>query len=282
MEELKDMEFDVDLSEFAAQDGNQTEETQEEETGGEGQVQEEAEQTEDPGPEDGGEQEKPDAEEPEQELFDLKYQKNHYRVSRERVTELAQKGMHYDTLKQRLDEAEGFRGQYEDLRNQLEAAAKESGTDVAGLLDGFRLAQYRKNGATENEARAKLEAEKLRKQLEKSAGTEKQGATDRRAATREKAQRDLEQFVQLYGDRRDIDLRNLPKEVLEQAQETNLVEAFSRYEAKKLAQENEKLKHQLEAEKKNKENRKSAPKSVESDAGDGGTDAFLAAFLSDD
>lgn len=286
MAELMDTEFGVDLSEFAVADGDQTGDEQQTDQAEQEESQQAEHPEQEPEPETSGEQEPDGDETPEQpeqpeELFELKYNKDLYRVNREKMTELAQKGMNYDTIRQKYEEASGFRAKYDELQAQLSDAAKELGTDVPGLLDNLRLERYRKSGASESEARTMLENAKLKQQLGKKEQAE-QTATDQRTAAREKAQRDLQQFMEIYGGRKDIDVQKLPKEVLEQAQQTSLAEAFSRYEAKQLAKENERLKQQLEASKKHRENKQKTPGSVASEAGDGGVDKFLAAFMADD
>lgn len=198
-----------------------------------------------------------------------------------RMSELMQKAQSYDVMQRQYMDLLPYRQKYELLYNRLSETAKENNMDVDSLIDSFQIAQYRKSGATESEAKTMLENAKLKYQLQQQE-VQKNRENSQRNEIQEKAKRDLQQFMDIYGNRKDIDFHKLPKEVLEQAQKTSLVDAFSRYEAKRLQKENEELKRKLEAAQKNKENKHKSPGSVSSSESAQAKDKFLDAFMSDD
>ncbi len=288
-----DEEFDVDMSEYIISDddgdGNQTEpEAQTEET----EAAENHDETDNDA--DGGDsvtqEEEPgdDAGTPAkaEELFTLKYNKEYHYFDREKVTELAQKGMNYDALHQKYQDLQDKQKVYDEMDGAyqvLDAIAKEEGVSIEKLLDGFQLARYRKGGASESEAQAKLETAKLRRQLEQKQAKKEPAPEEPKPepenALKEKARRDTAEFLKIY---KDVDIKKLPKEVLRDAQQTSLVSAYGKYENQQLRKQVEELQQKLNTQKKNTENKQKSTGSVNTDGAEGARDPFLDALMGDD
>ena len=182
------------------------------------------------------------------ETFKLKHLDEVRNVSREEVITLAQKGMDYDRIKQRLD---GYaeikakaqaRAPYEELVKEL---ADEQHMTPEEFMDASRAAMLaRREGIDVSIARERIKLDRREKALEERerAGLYEGGQANENARREE----DFAAFLNRYGD---VDVKTIPKEVWDEVSRgARLTDAYMRWE-------NRQLKAQLAAEKKNNENR---------------------------
>lgn len=227
------------------------------------------------------------------EIFTLKVNKEERTYSREEVISLAQKGADYDRVKDQLgksqqaaSELQGKLDGQQETMEILQLAAKELGTDIPGLLDSLRISAYRKQGLSEDAANERL----LRVKAEQENAKLKSGkpaAAEPIDESKQRAQRDLEEFRKAYPD---VALtEDLLDELLPGIQDgVSMLQSYRKREIaqkdaviaekeKKIAQ----LERQIEAEKQNKANRAGSPGS-QKDSGGKRTkseyDEFMEAF----
>ena len=191
--------------------------------------------------------------------FKLKHLNEVRNVSREEVITLAQKGMDYDRIKQRLD---GYaeikakaqaRAPYEELIKEL---ADEQHMTPEEFMDASRAAMLaRREGIDVSIARERIKLDRREKALEQRerAGLYEGGQANENARREE----DFSAFLNRYGD---VDVKTIPKEVWDEVSRgARLTDAYMRWE-------NRQLKAQLAAEKKNNANRAKSTGSQKSPA----------------
>ena len=184
----------------------------------------------------------------ETETFELKHLDEVRNVSREEVITLAQKGMDYDRIKQRLDGYAEIKAQaqarapYEDFIKEL---AKEQSMTPEEFMDSTRAAMLAKReGIDVSIARERIKLDRREKALEER---EKAGKAESEQ-TKKDAERN-EDFISFLKQYSDVDVKTIPKEVWDEVSRgAHLTDAYMRWE-------NRQLKAQLAAEKKNNENR---------------------------
>lgn len=219
----------------------------------------------------------PAAEKPAEDTYTLKHLDETRTVGRDEVIALAQKGMDYDRIREqrdaaasRLDEFEkwlkgvtGGKG-LQEFRDDYDASAmaKAQNIDKAVALERIKLERERRE----------LDAERAR--------VAEQQKTDRSALDgKERMMADVQEFMKTFPDvaaNMQTDKDTIPAEVWERVRAgERLVDAYGAYKAKKDAAakdaEIERLKAELEAEKKNKKN---AARSAGSQKSDGEIAAF--------
>lgn len=219
------------------------------------------------------------------ETFTLKVNKEEKTYSREEVISLAQKGADYDRVKEQLSQSrqtqEQLQGQLDKQQEAigvLEELAKESGTDMAGLLRNMRLGMLKKQGLSDdaaNERLLRMEAEKENAALKAAASEEQTKET-----SAQRAQRELAEFRESYPDV-ELSQELLDKLMTDVQGGTPLIKAYQKYESAQKDAQIEDLQRQLAAEKQNKENLAASPGS-QKDSGGKRTksdyDDFLEAF----
>ena len=284
MDEFMDEEFGVDLSDVVSDDddGNQTEEETSEETAEE--PEETGEQTES--------QEQPEEEptqEPPEELFDLKFNKEIRKVSRQEVTELAQKGLNHDRILEQRDHLQQenaellkFKQENEAIIGLLDAAAQKSGTDRNTFLQSVRENAYVSQGLSRDAAHERVLREDAEQRLSRSEKREaERNQSQQSQQEQEQArQQDIDRFLKLY---KDVDPGQIPKEVWDDVRNgETLVSAYGRYENRQLAESNRKLQESINALKQNEKNKQKSIGSAKTEGKETAKDPFLEYLLSDD
>lgn len=287
MNEFMDEEFGVDLSDLVSEDdGNQTEEeTSEEVAEANEEEQEPSEEPEEPAGQPEAEPTKEQKEEPE-ELFDLKFNKEIRKVSRQEVTELAQKGLNHDRILEQRDHLQQenaellkFKQDNEAIIGLLDAAAQKSGTDRNTFLQSVRENAYVSQGLSRDAAHERVLREDAEQRLSRTekADAEKQQAQQGQELAR---QQDIERFLKLY---KDVDPNTIPKEVWDDVRNgETLVSAYGRYENRQLAESNRKLQESINALKQNEKNKQKSIGSAKTEGKETAKDPFLEYLLSDD
>lgn len=287
MNEFMDEEFGVDLSDLVSEDdGNQTEEETSEETAeANEEEQEPSEEPEEPAGKPEAEPTKEQKEEPE-ELFDLKFNKEIRKVSRQEVTELAQKGLNHDRILEQRDHLQQenaellkFKQDNEAIIGLLDAAAQKSGTDRNTFLQSVRENAYVSQGLSRDAAHERVLREDAEQRLSRTekADAEKQQAQQGQELAR---QQDIERFLKLY---KDVDPNTIPKEVWDDVRNgETLVSAYGRYENRQLAESNRKLQESINALKQNEKNKQKSIGSAKTEGKETAKDPFLEYLLSDD
>lgn len=287
MNEFMDEEFGVDLSDLVSEDdGNQTEEeTSEEAAEANEEEQKTSEEPEEPAGQPEAEHTKEQKEEPE-ELFDLKFNKEIRKVSRQEVTELAQKGLNHDRILEQRDHLQQenaellkFKQDNEAIIGLLDAAAQKSGTDRNTFLQSVRENAYVSQGLSRDAAHERVLREDAEQRLSR---TEKADAEKQQAQQGQELalQQDIERFLKLY---KDVDPNTIPKEVWDDVRNgETLVSAYGRYENRQLAESNRKLQESINALKQNEKNKQKSIGSAKTEGKETAKDPFLEYLLSDD
>lgn len=275
---------DFDLGEDG--EGNQTdaEETQTEEQAvstEEGQDEGSAQNTSQP-PDGGsspqGEPADPDADLPEK--ITIKHLKGDMDIQRSDIRGMLQKGVDYDRVqKQRdaavkqLEEQSKWRQDREDLFTALEAAAKQSGTDLAGIVRKLRVNLYRGNGATEAEALARVAQEDAEAKLTAM----QQRTTEAQRQQAEQQSRVQREFMEFHNRFPDVRIENVPQSVIQKSYtgELSLANAYQAYLYDQLKAENQRLQQTLDARKQNEANRQKSLGSAKTAGKGEKTDSFL-------
>ena len=194
---------------------------------------EEPEKAEEPAPE-----QKPEAE---NQRFKLKVNGEESEVDREKVIELAQKGMDYDRIKAERDSFKADAPTLQRYREQelfLKDLAERSNIGVDQLMENVRvqMAMDQEKNLSEAEARAKVKAEAAARQQPAEAKVEEKA---KEPSPEERRQAMFASFVQAYPD---VKADSIPKEVWETAGRTfDLVGAYRDHEIRTLRKEVETL-----------------------------------------
>ena len=282
---VDDDNYDVDLSEYENLteddgDGNQTEPTETEETSQEqGSAQGEDEQAH----EDTAADEQPGTEEP---MFDLKYNKEIKKYTRQQVTELAQKGLNYDhvteqrdRLQQEIADLTKFRDENSAILDTLRAAAEASGKSVPEYLTSIRTNLLVAQGISPETARERILREDAEQRLHSQQKAEEAAASSRRDAE-QRQKDDIARFQKKY---KDVDPKTIPQEVWEAVRGGELLtDAYGDYQRRELERQLREANEKLAIRAKNESNRQKSLGSLQSTKQETGKDPFLEGFLSDD
>lgn len=231
---------------------------------------------------------------PEPDKFVLKHLDDTHEVNRDEVISLAQKGLDYDRIRERLTAADTELNELRSKRAELDATAAELNelknwlVDVAGgmnLTDFRDSVDARRLAARENidekTALGRVKLARERKELEaerqRTAGDNARQA--QMNAEHERRRADVAAFVKAFPDvanKAQTDKDAIPAEVWEAVNKgETLVNAYTTYAAKKDAEAKDKrikeLESALEAEKQAKKN---AARSTGSQKSDGGEPAY--------
>lgn len=276
---------DTSMEEDISLDGGDAEQdTREDPEGAESAAEDPQEQ-----PEGGAEQpagDQPQSQESPEETFTLKVNKEEKTYSREEVISLAQKGADYDRVKGQLEQsrqtAEELQGKLDgqqEAMDVLSELAKNSSTDIPGILRNLRLGLLKQQGLSDEAAEERLlrmDAERENAALKAAAKAEEPP----QETSAQRAQRELAELREVYPNA-ELSQEVLSKLMPDVQGGMPLLEAYHKYEnAQKDAQIAE-LQRQLAAEKQNKENIATSPGS-QKDSGGKRTksdyDDFLEAF----
>lgn len=282
---VDDDNYDVDLSEYENLteddgDGNQTEPTETEETT---QEQESTQGEDEQAHEDTAADEQPGTEEP---MFDLKYNKEIKKYTRQQVTELAQKGLNYDhvteqrdRLQQEIADLTKFRDENSAILDTLRAAAEASGKSVPEYLTSIRTNLLVAQGISPETARERILREDAEQRLHSQQKAEEAAASSRRDAE-QRQKDDIARFQKKY---KDVDPKTIPQEVWEAVRGGELLtDAYGDYQRRELERQLREANEKLAIRAKNESNRQKSLGSLQSTKQETGKDPFLEGFLSDD
>lgn len=206
------------------------------------------------GAEEAEEKEKPE----ETDQFTLKHLDEVKTVSRDEVIALAQKGMDYDRLKAKSEERyaalETEKNLSESRVTIFNEIAKQGGfKDVDELIENIQAEQLAEQIGTDKETALKqVRLEKKEREL-----LEKEQRLTAARDSRSKVDEDAKAFIEKHPS---IDFKSIPKEVWDKVNGgESLLTAYDDFMTEKaqkeLAAENERLKAELEAAKKNADNK---------------------------
>ena len=185
------------------------------------------------------ESEQPQTDAPDQDYLELKHFDEVKKVTKDEAKVLAQKGMDYDRIRGKLDEATANVAKlqkYEDFLNEL----KGGFNSIDDLMNDTRARLIAdKEGITREQA---LERVKSANQQKEQA--QQQAQLDRNAVYEEMRRQSLTAFLSAFPG---VKAKDIPQEVWDDMKVTNnLVASYAKYEAKKLADENAVLKKNAE------------------------------------
>lgn len=180
----------------------------------------------------------------------LKYMGEEKEVSREEAKVLMQKGMDYDRVKGKLNEANQRLASNAEIVEFVSNLAKEMNLSTEEfMLQALAGNLAKKENIGLDEAKRRLQLDKREKALAaKEAEAEAKNKEAREQDARvEKARAEVAEFAKLYPD---VDVRNIPKEVYQNAanKQISLTAAYALHEAAQ-------AKAALEAEKQNAKNK---------------------------
>lgn len=212
--------------------------------------------------------------------FTLKHLDEVKTVSKDEVVALAQKGMDYDRLKTKSEERYAtLDGEHKQALAALDVfakiAQKSNYKDVAELADATLAQMMVDNGefSTAETALKQIRLDRREKEL-----AEKEKQLNSAGDTKAKVDADAKAFIDKYPK---VDLGTIPQEVWDRVNKgESLVTAYSEYTVDKTqkdaAAEIERLKTELEATKKNADNKSRSTGSVTSAGKDAIKDPWLA------
>lgn len=212
-----------------------------------------------------------------EEQFSLKVNGNTYQVPREKMTELAQKGMDYDRVRQQRDAARAFQQENESTIASLKALAESvsPGMTISDLIDRMRVNMLVAQDVPEAVATERVARENAERMLR-----EKSDAESAEATKKERVNAEIRDFQAKYPGV-DVSEREIREMSGDLAAGMSFVEAYQKRQLQEKESALESLRRRLEAEKKNNQNRASSPGS-QSDAGSPKTsnafDEFIGAF----
>lgn len=190
---------------------------------------------------------------PDQDYLELKHFDEVKKVNKDEAKVLAQKGMDYDRIRGKLDEATALNAKlqkYEDFLNEL----KGGFNSIDDLMNDTRARLIAdKEGITREQA---LERVKSANQQKEQA--QQQAQFNRNAVYEEMRRESLTAFLSAFPG---VKAKDIPQEVWDDMKTTNnLVASYAKYEAKKLADENAVLKKNAENKARSTGSMKSAGK----------------------
>ena len=151
-------------------------------------------------------------------------------VGREEVIRLAQQGLDYERVRQERDSLRASRQEDQQVVELVKGFAARSGMSVAEYVDYCRTQDLMAQGVNEATAKAQVEIEKQRLQMDKQA-QEAQDAETAANSERERAQaqrKDMEAFLAVYPN---VKATEIPKEVWQRvAAGGSLVTEYTRWE----------------------------------------------------
>lgn len=217
--------------------------------------------------------------EKETDQFTLKHLDETKTVSREEVVTLAQKGMDYDRLKAKSEERfmalESEKKLAETRISIFDEIAKRGGfRDVDELVENIQAEQLAEQIGTDKETALKqVRLERKEKEL-----LEKEQRLTTEKTSRNKVDDDARAFIDKHPS---VDFNAIPKEVWDKVNSgESLLNAYDEFMTEKaqneLAAENERLKAELEAAKKNADNKSRSTGSATSAGKDSVSDPWLA------
>lgn len=184
----------------------------------------------------------------------IKYNKEEIELDKEKAAELAQKGMNYDKVKEKLDSLEN-----DPRLSFVEQQAKKYDMSTEQYLEAVRQAEeqeqlndlVQKHGVTEELAKEMMESRKFRETYENEKREREQA---------EQREQDYQAFLETFPDAKPEDIPESVWQEVEQGK--SLVDAYTRHENQQLKEQLEQLKEKQEIEKQNEENAESSTGSL--------------------
>lgn len=286
---MYDEEFGVDLSDVFGEEGgaDQTDDIPEnDDTPAE--EPEQVETAEEPAQQEDDQTQQEQPEQTSTEEFLLKHMDQTFTVDRQKVTELAQKGLDYERIrqqreefKQQRDELEKFRSENADMVEFINELSRESGMTTEQLIDELRANQYvRKQGISQDVARERVAREKAERRLQaRERQDQKKQQTPPVDPEKQRRQEDIRAFFQRFPG---VDPKTIDKSVWQGVSSgKSLVDSYQDWQNAQKDAEIQRLKAQIEADRKNQENRSKSIGSQRSGSQEDSRDKFLDALLSD-
>ena len=211
--------------------------------------------------------------------FTLKHLDETREVSRDEVIALAQKGMDYDRIRQKLEEANqkltGTEG-WEEAHSFVQELADRHKVTVPELIDRMRAEiMARDEGIDLTVAQGRIQNQRERAALEKERSTLQGGQQEQQAF-----QRAVDAFVAEYPD---VKAEEIPKSVWDEYAKTgDLITAWRREENRQLKEQIADLNQKLTAQENNKKNKSRTTGSQKSEGTDKPTDAIVDDWYSSD
>ena len=287
---MYDPEWEVDLSDVLSDEGGEDQTANEATEQPETQEQPEVVETT-PESQQETEQEHPSGEEKPSEpansdVFDLKHMGTTTQVDRQRVTELAQMGLDYDRVKCQRDE---FRRQADELRQYktendelvdfIKDLAKQSGMSAEQLVNQY----VQRNNVSQEVARERVAREKAERRLQQQEAQKAPKLTPEQEK-KERMNKDIREFFQAFPNVKPDEIDKSVWDGVNQGK--SLKDSYQDYLHRKQDAEKDaeiqRLRSELEAQKKNQENRAKTIGSQKSGSQEDAKDKFLEAFMSDD
>lgn len=205
--------------------------------------------------------------------FKLKYMGEEKEYSRDEMITFAQKGIDYDRIKGKLDEANRLAASNAEAVEFVKNLAAETGCTVAELIENVNATKLsQKEGITVDEAKNRLRLEKREKAVadRERALEEKAKAEPAKPSAQDERRNQLAEFFKTYPTVKPTDI---PVEVFQTAHKEgiSLVAAYAKLEVAK-------AKAEAEAAKQNKKNKERSAGSASSSGKHTPMDAFDAAW----
>lgn len=212
--------------------------------------------------------------------FTIKVNGEDKQITLAEMTELAQKGMDYDRIKQERDtfkqDAPTIQ-KYKGYEAFLAELASSSGMGIDALIENTRARMLINEAKDRGEELSEEEAvrqvrEKAKAEEPKPAETEKPAEPEPpRETEEEKRNKAFAAFVSEYPN---VDPKTIPQEVWSEfGKTTDLVGSYRKYEIKQLRSENEQLKQNQKNKERSTGSRRSAGATTPKDAFDEGWDS---------
>lgn len=202
-----------------------------------------------------------EAQEPD--TFSLKYMDEERRVTREEVVTLAQKGMDYDRVREKYEDAKTRYADYETIkadlakRNEqiqwLEELARDQGQTLDELVESTQVSiMSKKTGKSPEVCKGIVANQRLERELK--AQQAKLAETGSKNAKRDA---DIDAFLKAYPDWQGKNPDGIPKEVWTAVTQNgeSLVSAYRAYEVKELRAQLEKERAEAQKQKQKEENK---------------------------
>ena len=183
-------------------------------------------------------------------------------VTKEEYDVFAHKGLDYDRVQQERDQLREYKKEADPAYAAIKEYAKRAGfgDNIPGFLDALREQELRQSGKTEAEAKNIVAQEKREADLtarEQAVAAKEQAQTSAETEAKkakERQQKNVEDFYRIYPN---VKPEDIPKDVWDAVfnKGDTLTNAYTMHENKRLQAE-------LAAERKNKENKASAPGSL--------------------
>ena len=179
------------------------------------------------------------AETPDQDYLELKHFDTVKKVNKDEAKVLAPKGMDYDRIRGKLDEATAINAKlqkYEDFLNEL----KGGFNSIDDLMNDTRARLIAdKEGITREQALERVKSANQQKQQ-----LQQQAQINRNQVYEEMRRQSLTAFLSAFPG---VKAKDIPQEVWDDMKSSNnLVASYAKYQAKKLADENAVLKKNAE------------------------------------